>query len=127
MNARLLLNENFPAPSIKPLRDAGLDVLAIAETCAGMDDVDVLALAVREQRWVITFDRDYGELLFARHYPAPPAVILLRVESYRPEEPAEWIMELIRNEQEHLGKFTVFNGSTSRSRPLLREVENGNS
>jgi predicted nuclease of predicted toxin-antitoxin system len=127
MSPRLLLNENFPAPSVELLRDTGLDVLAIAEICAGMDDVDVLALAVQEQRWVITFDRDYGELLFARHYPAPPAVILLRVESYRPEEPAEWIMELVRNEQEHLGKFTVFNGSTSRSRPLLREVENENS
>jgi predicted nuclease of predicted toxin-antitoxin system len=127
MSPRLLLNENFPAPSVELLRDTGLDVLAIAEICAGMDDVDVLALAVQEQRWVITFDWDYGELLFARHYPAPPAVILLRVESYRPEEPAEWIMELVRNEQEHLGKFTVFNGSTSRSRPLLREVENENS
>ena len=125
MSARLLLNENFPAPSTRRLRGAGLDVLAIAETFAGMDDVDVLALAVRERRWLITFDRDYGELLFARRHPAPPAVILLRVESYRPEEPAVWVEGLIGNEPEHLGRFTVFNGLTSRSRPLLRQVEGG--
>jgi predicted nuclease of predicted toxin-antitoxin system len=118
----LLLNENFPAPSARLLREAGFDVLTIAESLAGMKDVEVLALAVREQRWLVTFDRDYGELLFARHYPAPPAVILLRVSSYRPEEPANWIMELTRDGQDCLGKFTVFDGITIRNRPLLRQV-----
>lgn len=122
MSSRLLLNENFPAPSAVLLREAGFDILAIAESSAGMKDADVLALAVREDRWLITFDRDYGELLFARHYPAPPAVILLRVESYRPEEPANWITELTREGQDCLGQFTVFDGCTIRNRPLLRKV-----
>lgn len=122
MSVHLLLNENFPAPSAWLLREAGFDVLTIAESRAGMKDVDVLALAVREQRWLVTFDRDYGELLFARPYPGPPAVILLRVPSYRPEDPANWIMELIRDGQDCLGKFTVFDGITIRNRPLLRQV-----
>lgn len=125
MSAKLLLNENFPAPATRRLVDAGMDILAIAASCPGIDDVDVLALSVREQRWLITFDRDYGELIFARRYPAPPAVILLRVESYRPAEPAEWVMALLRNEAEHLGRFTVFDGATNRSRPLLRQIEDG--
>lgn len=122
MNIRLLLNENFPTPSVPLLRDAGFDVLAIAESLAGMADADVLALAVRERRWLITFDRDYGELLFARSHPAPPAVILLRVPSYRPTEPAQWIIKLAHNGQDCIGRFIVFDGSTIRSRPLLFEV-----
>lgn len=126
MNPRLLLNENFPSPSIKPLREAGLDVLSISETCPGMDDVDVLALAVREQRWIVTFDRDYGELVFARRHPAPPAILLLRVVSYRPEEPAGWVIQLLQNPLEYLGKLTVFNGRMNRSRLLLREFDCGN-
>lgn len=122
MSPPLLLNENIPAPTIHRLRAAGLDILDIAGACPGMDDVDVLGWAVRERRWLITFDRDYGELLYARRLPAPPAVILFRVESYRPDEPADWVMEILRNESEYFGRFTVFNGTTSRSRPFLREI-----
>jgi predicted nuclease of predicted toxin-antitoxin system len=122
MSIRLLLNENFPAPAVAVLRESGFDVLAIAETFAGITDQEVLALAVREQRWLVTFDRDYGDLLFARRLPASPALILLWVASYRPAEPAAWIIELIRNNQEYLGKFIVFDGNTLRSQPLLREI-----
>lgn len=64
MTVRLLLNENFPAPSTSLLRQFGFDVLSVAEEFAGMKDADVLSIAVREGRWLITFDRDYGGLLF---------------------------------------------------------------
>lgn len=110
MSLRLLLNENFPAPSVAILRHAGFDLLSVAESHASIDDVDVLALAVREQRCIVTFDRDYGELLVA---------------SYRPEEPAEWVMRLAADEKECLGRFTVLDGNGIRSRPLLYEVANG--
>jgi predicted nuclease of predicted toxin-antitoxin system len=125
VSVRILLNENFPAPSVQPLRDAGLDVLAIAESCSGMKDPEVLELAVAEQRWLVTFDRDYGELIFARKNPAPSAVILFRGASYRPEEPAEWMLRLLQNREECPNKFVIFDGETSRSRSLLRGVVHG--
>ncbi|MEK6737203.1 MAG: DUF5615 family PIN-like protein [Planctomycetota bacterium] len=119
MKVRWLVNENFPAPSVAIMRASGHDVLSIAESYSGDDDVEVLALARKEGRWLVTFDQDYGELLFARHYAPPPAVILLRVPSYRPEEPAGWLEHLLREPNGLLGKFTVFTGTTVRSRPLL--------
>lgn len=122
MSVRLLLNENFPAPSVALLCAAGFDLLAIGESTPGMLDTDVLSLAVQEQRWVVTFDRDYGELLFARKLAPPPAVILFRAFSYRPEEPAHWVIELSRDPLERLGRFTVFDGSTIRTRPLLYPI-----
>jgi predicted nuclease of predicted toxin-antitoxin system len=61
MKPRLLANENFPAPSIRLLRDGGYDVTAVAESGASLADSDVLELAVTEKRWIVTFDRDYGE------------------------------------------------------------------
>ena len=122
MKVRWLTNENFPAPSIAVLRASGHDVLSIAESHAGDGDVNVLALAREEGRWLVTFDRDYGELLFARDYAPPPAVILLRVPSYRPEEPAAWLEHLLREPENLVGKFTVFTGKTVRSRPLLQRV-----
>jgi predicted nuclease of predicted toxin-antitoxin system len=122
MKVRWLVNENFPAPSVVALRASGHDVLFITESHAGVDDTTVLALAREEGRWLVTFDRDYGELLFARNHAPPPAVILLRVKSYRPDEPAAWLEQLLLDRESLLGKFTVFTGDTLRTRPLLHQV-----
>lgn len=122
MKVRWLVNENFPAPSVAAMRASGHDVLSIAESHAGNDDVSVLALAREEGRWLVTFDRDYGELLFARNHEPPPAVILLRVPSYRPDEPAAWLERLLRESDSLAGRFTVFTGKTVRSRPLLQRI-----
>lgn len=78
---RWLVNENFPAPAVALLRASGHDLLSISESHPGADDTTVLALAREQDRWLVTFDRDYGELLFVHGYPPPPAVILLRVAS----------------------------------------------
>lgn len=95
MNPPLLANENFPAPSIRLLRDRGHDVAAVAEGAGGLADPEVLALAVAEKRWILTFDRDYGELIFARGLAAPPAVILFRMRSYRPDDPGRVLAGLL--------------------------------
>ncbi|WP_297449130.1 DUF5615 family PIN-like protein [Ferrovum sp.] len=123
MNVGWLVNENFPAPSIIVLRAAGHDVLSIAESYSGVADTEVLSLARKDKRWLVTFDRDYGELLFARNLAPPPAVILLRVPSYRPDEPAAWLELLLLDQESLIDKFTVFTGKTLRSRPLLHRVE----
>lgn len=94
MKVRWLVNENFPAPSVAIMRASGHDVLSNAESHSGDDDIEALALARKEGRRLVTFDQDYGELLFARHYAPPPAVILLRVPSYRHEEPAGWCVRV---------------------------------
>jgi len=95
-----------------------MDVVAISECCAGWDDVRVMSLAVETQRWLITFDRDYGDLIYLRGLPPPPAVILLRVPSYRPDEPAQWLVRMVEDAEAHIGKFAVFDGRTLRIRPL---------
>jgi hypothetical protein len=83
MKPRLLANENFPALSVRHLRDRGYDVAAFAGGGGGLTDPEVLALApaVTELRWIVTFARDYGELIFARVLAAPPVVVLSRMRS----------------------------------------------
>ncbi len=120
---RWMLNENFPAPSAKLMRASGHDVVSISESHAGIADTEVLALARQDGRWLVTFDRDYGELIFARKHVPPPAVILLRVQSYRPNEPAAWLEQFALAPESLLGKFTVFSGGTLRSRPFLRRID----
>lgn len=116
----LLVNENFPAPSTAALRAAGCDVLAIADAHASLPDPEVLALACAQNRWLITFDRDYGELLFGRQLPAPPAVILIREPHYRSREPAQWLLPLLAQPENIVGSFVVLTRDSLRRRPLLR-------
>lgn len=125
MSVRLLLDENFPAPSVAYLRTAGCDVVAVAEAYAGMDDAGILALAASERRWLVTFDRDFGELVFARGLPPPPAVIFFRASSYRPTDPAEWLLRLSQEPSALLGMFTVLDGDSIRRRPFLHQATGG--
>jgi hypothetical protein len=64
---RVLLDEHVSARKIgRCLRDAGHDVRAIVEEpgLTGLDDPDVLALAARENRVLVTFNhRDFAPLL----------------------------------------------------------------
>lgn len=118
MKPRLLANENFPAPSIRLLRDRGYDVAAVAEGGGSLADQDVLALAVAEKRWIVTFDRDYGELIFARGLAAPPAVVLFRMRSYRPDDPGRVLADLLDSGVELDGHFVLVEEAGLRKRPL---------
>ncbi len=116
--ARILANENFPLGSVRLLRHAGHDVLSITETSPGVKDVSVLELAFSQQRILITFDRDYGELIYLRNLPCPSAIILLRFDPVNPDEPGTIVSELLT--QDIIGYFIVLGRDYVRKRPLPR-------
>jgi predicted nuclease of predicted toxin-antitoxin system len=86
---RLLTNENIPLATIRRLREQGHDVASIVETAAGSTDEHVLRRAHDEDRVLLTFDRDYGELIYVRGLPCPSGLIYLRFTPSTPEKPAE--------------------------------------
>lgn len=73
---RLLADENVPAPAVAALRAAGHDVLHVAESVPGSSDDAVLALAADEQRVLLKFDKDFGELAFRRGLSSRHGVVL---------------------------------------------------
>lgn len=81
---RWLADECVAASLVAFLRADGHDVLYVAEVAAGFSDVDVIALAFREKRLLLTEDKDFGDLVFRRG-SAAPGVVLMRIE---PENPA---------------------------------------
>lgn len=76
---RLLADENVPTALVESLRLLGHDVASIRETVPSSSDPDVLALANEQQRVLLTYDTDFGELIFRRQHPASEGVILLRL------------------------------------------------
>jgi predicted nuclease of predicted toxin-antitoxin system len=75
-----LADESCPGPVIRALLDAGHDVVAISEVAAGAADEQVLERALNENRVLITEDKDFGELLYARGRSSG-GVILVRFHS----------------------------------------------
>jgi predicted nuclease of predicted toxin-antitoxin system len=125
MTPRWLLNENFPQPSVRHLRSLGWDVAAIGEDSPSIQDEVVMARARAEGRWLVTFDRDYGELVFKRGLSAPPLILLLRVTRYQPEDPADWLLQLHTAQEFREGSFHIFDGQTIRRRPFLAGLPGG--
>lgn len=110
----------MPAPSIRLLRAAGLDVESVREIAAGTRDPDVLAHAREREPVLITFDRDFGELVYRFGSPVPAGIIYLRLSPADPEEAARVLLDLLGMEEVvFLGRFSVVDRDRVRQRPLL--------
>jgi predicted nuclease of predicted toxin-antitoxin system len=113
---RFLANENFPAPSISILRGSGHDVSSIQERHPGVTDTEVIILAKAEARIILTFDKDYGEIIFKHGYQDPPAVVFLRYRGNDPSMAAQFVLDLIANGDDLTGAFTVIERDGIRQR-----------
>lgn len=116
---RFLTDENVPAPSVQLLRRAGHDVAAIGELAPGIADEAVLAFARENGRVLITFDRDFGELVYHRGAPVPPGIIYLRVRPTSVTSAGEAVERLLRPSSIIIpGHFIVVDDDKVRQRPL---------
>lgn len=115
---RFLADENFPLASVRKLRTVGHDVVAVIEDSPGAKDHHVLDQAHVESRIILTFDRDYGELVYRYKLPVPAGVLYLRFDPRTPDEPAEYILRILTTNITLAGKFTVARRNTIRQRTL---------
>lgn len=115
---RFLANENFPFPSMKILRLIGFEVKSIAEDNFGISDEEVLRIAVAEQLIILTFDRDYGELIFKYKMQPPPAVVYFRLKGDNPQAAAQILLERIKNGLVIENHFSVIDEQGTRQRKL---------
>lgn len=116
---RLLADENFPAPVVEALAGDGHDIVRVGQAHAGLADVGVLALAIKEARWLLTFDTDFGDLVFLHNHPAPPAILLFRVYPIIVGD----VLASARRALEEVaeGHFAVIDREAIRLRPFRRE------
>lgn len=117
---RFLANENFPLDAVYFMRQKGHDVAAVILDSPAAKDPEVLSRAVQERRIVLTFDKDYGELIFRLKLPAPIGIVLFRYDPLTPIEPAEQLFDLLNRSGFSLeNKFTVIERDQIRQRKLL--------
>ena len=117
-----LADENFPLDAVTILNETGHDVVAITRDSPGISDEEVIERAAREGRVILTFDRDYGGLLYGETWgtaPLPAGVVYFRFDPSPPEEPARYLLDLLEQpEWPVTGKLTVVERGRVRQRPL---------
>jgi predicted nuclease of predicted toxin-antitoxin system len=114
---KLLANENVPLASVLYLRKKGFDVMYVGTDFSGYQDHLILELAQNEGRTIITFDRDYGELIFKYQFKPLNGIIYLRLDDYTPEEPGKIVEKLIEvHKIDFQNTLTVFDKHGLRQR-----------
>jgi len=97
---KLLLDQGLPRSAAGRLRDAGVDVLHAGDCGLGSaSDKEILAVAEREERAVVTLDADFHALLTLGG-ASGPSVIRIRIEGLQ----ADGLVHLVRTVLDRFGE-----------------------
>ena len=120
----MLADENVHAVVVDRLRRAGLDVEWVAESGFGAADQDLLGRPDIAGLIFITFDRDFGDLIFNQGFPVPRAILYSRLGRADPRHAADRIVAVIERGVE-AGYMITITKDGERSKPFPAGVEYG--
>ena len=103
--------------AVEALRRAGCDVLWVTTDLPGGTDREVLARAAVERRVLLTFDKDFGELVF-RTGLRIEGLVLFRLHQVPLEERSRLAVLALLNRADWAGWFSVVQRDRIRSVPL---------
>jgi predicted nuclease of predicted toxin-antitoxin system len=113
---KFLIDESSDARLAAYLSSLGHDATTIArDYTASIADPDVLEIAVREERILITNDRDFGELVVRDNLPHS-GVIFLRLATTRLSEKIDRVAYVLTNHSQDLAHFIVVTAKAVRVR-----------
>src|SRR5262245_25429935 len=115
---RYLANENFPLDAVETVRRLGHDVSWIRTDAPGGKDRAVLQRAMTEQRILLTFDKDFGDLAFQFGLPATCGIVLFRLQANSASALAALVSAALQSRADWAGNFSVVEPGRIRMRPL---------
>lgn len=114
----LLANENVPRLLIAELRRSDVQVQAETESMLVAGYRAALAHKASGVLWVLAFDRDDSELIFARAVAAPPAIVFIRQQPRSAQDFATNALALLDHPQFAQGHLIVMSDRLMRRRPF---------
>ena len=117
---KLLLDVHIAAAIARALEENGHEVIRAALDHGTWTDDELLDLAVREGRFIVTEDRDFSDLIYAHGVPPPPGIIYIRCEPAAQPTMAARVLETLASGRldRHMA---VIRPSSTRYRPLPKE------
>lgn len=115
---RFLADENFPGGAVSRLGELGHDIVWVRIAAPGVTDSDIVAWAARDQRIILTFDKDFGEIAWRAGLPASAGIILFRLPMRPSAEMSATLVSRIGERNDWAGHFSVIEPARVRMRPL---------
>ena len=115
---RILADENFPGDAVAALRGRGHDVAWIRSDAPGSSDVEVIVRAQAENRVLVTFDKDFGELAFRSKLSVSSGIILFRISMSSPVYVAQVAVAALESHVDWADRFAVVEDDRIRMTPL---------
>ena len=113
-----LADESCDFTVVRALRAAGYDVMAVSEVMNRSDDRELIEWASREQRVLLTEDKDFGELVHLKRM-AHAGVVLLRLNDLPSAEMiARVVMVLDHHANDLINAFTTIDQRKVRIRRM---------
>lgn len=90
----------------------------VAEVAKGASDILIATHAEREQRVILTFDKDFGDLILRRQLAKPAGVVLCRFRVQSPQTIAQLLSEVFKRSLPWEEHFTIVEETDVRIIPL---------
>lgn len=91
---KFLADENVPIKAVETLRQKGIDIVPVVEISSGLSDKEVIEVANRQDRVILTFDTDFGKMAFRERLKVK-GIVLLRFIPSTPQHIVERILYLL--------------------------------
>ncbi|MHA1367468.1 MAG: DUF5615 family PIN-like protein [Candidatus Heimdallarchaeota archaeon] len=107
MIIRYLADENIPSTIIKELNEEGFEIENIPVKKRGIPDIELLNYAFSNNFILLTFDKDFGQLIFRDGVKAI-GIVLLRFSPTSPTRIKMIIKKILEDKEfKPQGKFVV--------------------
>jgi predicted nuclease of predicted toxin-antitoxin system len=101
---------------IRILEQAGHNTRSILLSTPGIADTAIIELANKEARLIITFDRDFGKLIFRNRQLPAEGIIYLRTSHLPPAETGALLVQVLRSGWNFRKKISILSETKFRQR-----------
>lgn len=92
----IIVDESTDARITEALRKEEFEIFSIQETMPGMDDIDIIDLAVKDRAYIITEDKDFGDEIIFRK-ASHNGAMLVRLNGVEIEEKITLVLAALTN------------------------------
>ncbi len=112
---KFLADVNIEKTIIEEIKALGYDIICVTNINPGMPDTEVCKLANKENRILITNDKDFGEIVF-RQKSISSGIILIRLKRHSIKEKIKLVKKLLIFYKDKVhNHFVVINQNKFRS------------
>jgi predicted nuclease of predicted toxin-antitoxin system len=103
---KFLADVNIEKPIVEFLKNSGYDITWIPDYDPSMSDQELLNMAVKEDRILLTNDKDFGYFIFLQKKRLN-GIILFRIKGQKTEDKLNNLRELLDKYDDKISKYFI--------------------